>query len=741
MSVPPSVGVPAETVAPIGASVSVPPSVGVPAETVAPTGGSVLLTPSDVVPLATVTRTGGPVVSTPIGLPDYKVSTTGIVLVNPGSVTPNGEPATYKPSVTNPGENVPTSNIVAPTIVAPTTKFQELPASTGVQRSMIISPTLPLTADLPGTTGGVPPTVVIPSRTQLISLPGSEPPGPATSPIVFGPLTILSASGTARSTKPSPPESSAFGATASPIIFGPSGTVSPTPAPKGTSLGDLQPASGTSITRKADVQPNSSGYGALTSGTGDAKAVPPSGTTSLGVAPIETGNTASGLASGTATGSGVPDQVSQTQPTLLASGVSSSVAANTGAAVPLSSQSTAGNIAATGLGSASLPTPTAAPSENIATSAKSQAGSAATASRPAESGPQAASASATATPEIATSETGSTPTVTNPTGPHLQQPTGTDTLTQVVVPSSIVADPTKSAPTATESFGPTGIPSDLPKIITPPYGVPQPPPNTTLIQIGFLYPLNYAFVLAHMESQQQIFKYLPQGIADGLDIPVANVTMQTLRAYDTTRDLGYITTLALCFVPAEQVNMLNLILKTPSHKIYDNPDKSVKTILSMVNPAIPILSDNIINGASRSQNSASPFPSATGSVNEGAPIGDVDKSSPVRASSVGIAAGVVCGAAAYGAAMFFVARRYRKRKASHRRSPSIFGSPEMAGSPHDFIGGANTALMSGGRGDPDRSISPGFYHARDSRGSGRSASTGRQQISAPVMAENSLGWN
>ena len=735
MSVSPSDGVPPATVTPTGAPVSVQPSDSVPPATVTSIVGPVSVAPSDGVPPATVTPTEGPVVSTPVSLPNDKVSTTGFAPVNPVSISPTGGPATYTPSVTNPGENIPSSNIVPPT-----TTYQEPPASTGLQPPVIISPTLSSTADLLGTTGGVPPTLVLPSSTQQISLPGSEPPGPTTSPIVFGPSTILSASGTAQSTEPSPPESSVTGASVSPIIFGPSGTVSPTPAPIGTSLSDLHSAAGTSMTTNADVQPTSSGYGALTSGTGDTKAIPPSGTTSLGVAPIETGNTASSSASRTATDSSVPDNVSRTQPTISASGVSSPVPATTDTAVPVSRQSTAGNLPTTGLGSgsASLPIQSASPTESLATS---QASDPATASRPAESRPQAAPVSATATPEISTSDTGSTPTVTNPTGPRLQQPTGTDTLTQVVVPSSIVADSTKSAPTATESFGPTGIPSDLPKIITPPYGVPQPPPNTTLIQIGFLYPLNYVFVLAHMESQQQIFKYLPQGIADGLDIPVTNVTMQTLRAYDTTRDLGYITTLALLYVPAEQVNMLNLILKTPSNPIYDNRDKSVKTILSMINPAIPILSDNIINGASPSQNSASPSSLASGSVNEGAPIGDVGQSSPVRASSVGIAAGVVCGAAAYGAAMFFVARRYRKRKQSHRRSPSMFGSPVMTGSPHDFIGGANTALMSGGRGDPDRSISPGFYHARDSRGSGRSASTGRQQISAPVMAENSLGWN
>ena len=239
---------------------------------------------------------------------------------------------------------------------------------------------------------------------------------------------------------------------------------------------------------------------------------------------------------------------------------------------------------------------------------------------------------------------------------------------------------------------------------------------------------------------------MPQGISDGLDISQDNITMQTLRAYDTTKDLHYITTLALAYIPSDMVTKLYLNLHNPVSPIYTNSDKSVKTLFSLINPALPIRADDSM-GASPTSGAGSPSPSGTGDIAPGAPIGPGMGDMPVRGSSVGIAAGVVCGAAAYGAAMFFVARRYRQRRLSHQRSPSLLSSPVMSGSNHDF---ASAALMSGARGDGigggggiGRSTSPmdGYGYGRNSRGSGRSGSTGRQQISAPVMAENSLGWN
>ena len=505
-------------------------------------------------------------------------------------------------------------------------------------------------------------------------------------------------------------------------------------------------ASGASITGTGQpaANPSSSAYNALTSALGPFS--PPASNT--GLPPTNAPKVSSGLGGGvTASGSNQSQGPGQTSVSLGTSGASVPLAGPSDSAAVVSghSGSTApGGLVATAT-DASLTAPisatTGGPSANVASPLTSHvAGPTATAGT-VETPPIAISASPSESPVVVTNGGASA----SRTDRVVQQATGTDTLTAQTIPSSIVADPTASQPTASTDFGPTGIPSDVPHIIAPSYGVPTAPPNTTLIQIGFLYPLNYAFVLANPLSQRQIFKFLPMGIAYGLDLPVTNVTMQTLRAYDTKQELGFITTLAMAYIPADQVDLLNLEIRTAGNKIYNNPDDSVRTIMSMINPAIPILSSNMINGAPTTGGGNAASPSSSGSVHEGAPIGgNTEKSEPIRGTSVGIAAGVVCGAAAYGAAMFFVARRYRKRKQSHRRSPSMLNSPVMSGIAQDFVGGANTALMSGGRGDADRSVSPfngGYYYGRDSRGSGRSGSTGRQQISAPVMAENSLGWN
>lgn len=325
----------------------------------------------------------------------------------------------------------------------------------------------------------------------------------------------------------------------------------------------------------------------------------------------------------------------------------------------------------------------------------------------------------------------------NAKGPFTQLPTAYDTATAQSVPTSILAGPSSMPPSQTSNYASTGLPTGWPLVLYPPDGAVKQPDNTELVQIGFLYPLNYEFVWTHEDSQKQIFKYLPMGIAWGLQIATENVTMQTLRAWDTTQDLHYVTTLALAFVPRGQVDALGLLVHTPTSKFYHTPDNSTNTLLSMINIALPIAADNRTDGGSTVPG-ASPSSTATAK-DGGAPVGGgIGSSNPVRASSVGIGVGVACGAAAYGAAMFFVARRYKKRRQSHLRSPSMFSSPVMSHLGPDA--GAGAALMSGGMGG-HRSLSP--YHDNGaraaSRGSGRSGSTGRQQISAPVMAENSLG--
>jgi hypothetical protein len=307
----------------------------------------------------------------------------------------------------------------------------------------------------------------------------------------------------------------------------------------------------------------------------------------------------------------------------------------------------------------------------------------------------------------------------------------------------LIAAPSSTS-TSGQSTAPqtTGISPTLPKVIQNPNGnIPTTvPAGQTKIQVGFVFALNYPFVVQNPLSSAQIFKYLPQGIADGLGLNVDQVTLQSLAPLDTTEQMGFITTIALAYVPTSYVNTLSLDLHIPTSAIYRNDDSSVQTLVNYINPAIPITPGSNLDGSGSTPGAggASPSPSG-GTNNDGAFNTDnQNQSSSVKGTTAGIAMAAIGGSAAYGAAMFLIARRYKKRKQSHRRSSSLMGGgPEMRSGSPALMGGAN-AFMSGGRLSPGGTIT----HDRDSRGSGRTGNSARtQQISAPMMAENSLGWN
>jgi len=195
----------------------------------------------------------------------------------------------------------------------------------------------------------------------------------------------------------------------------------------------------------------------------------------------------------------------------------------------------------------------------------------------------------------------------------------------------------------------------------------------------------------------------------------------------------------LAYVPTSWVSTLALDLHLPASAIYNNVDPSVNTLMSYINPAIPITYGSTLSGAAVSGTGSGSQATSTSNGNSGVfNTNAQNTSSSVKATTAGVAVAAVGAAAAYGAAMFFIARRYKKRKQAHRRSSSLTNPSEMrqSGSPA-LLGGAN-AFMSGGRTTPGTG-----GHDRNSRGSGRSNgnSARTQQISAPMMAENSLGWN
>jgi hypothetical protein len=183
-------------------------------------------------------------------------------------------------------------------------------------------------------------------------------------------------------------------------------------------------------------------------------------------------------------------------------------------------------------------------------------------------------------------------------------------------------------------------------------------------------------------------------------------------------------------------NTLALDLHIPTSLLYTNDDTSVSTLMGYLNVAVPLTPGSTLGNGATGTGSGAAATSSTASGNNNAVFNTPNQNTSAKTS--GTAAGIVAAglgvAAAYGAVMFLVARRYKKRRLSHRRSSSVLNSAEMrqSGSPA-LLGGAG-AFMSGGR------TTPG--HDRNSRGSGRTGNSARtQQISAPMMAENSLGWN
>jgi hypothetical protein len=265
--------------------------------------------------------------------------------------------------------------------------------------------------------------------------------------------------------------------------------------------------------------------------------------------------------------------------------------------------------------------------------------------------------------------------------------------------------------------------------------VSAPSTDDFLGQVCFKWPLNYPFVSAN-DGGNQIFHYLPKAVADGLNISVSDVRNMGLKPLDTTAYQGFITTLALFTIPKDLQSKLAAQLRNPADPFWRNKDQTVNDLTNLINTACPLPAGKLPGDNSSPNQAANPGATASGGPGDGGALGgDINSSRPVNASAAGIATGAIVGAIAYGAAMFFVARRYRNKRIAHQRSSSVpsTGSRMTYGS----IPGGAAAWMHGAR---NGRITPG---SRGSQGSsstqGRSVRT--QQISAPVMAENSLGWN
>lgn len=235
----------------------------------------------------------------------------------------------------------------------------------------------------------------------------------------------------------------------------------------------------------------------------------------------------------------------------------------------------------------------------------------------------------------------------------------------------------------------------------------------------------------------QIFNYLKPALSDAAGVSTDKIQITQLVPYDTRSNWGYITTIAKVNYPSTLVDTLQMDLWSPNSAIYNNADPIVRNLTALINPAIDIhgnVNDSGAGGSGANDNSGGNNNNNDAFGNNG----NGDQSGKQKATTAGIAVAALGLSVMYGAAMFVVARRYKRKRQGHRRSSSVANS--QASSEMRYTGAGSPALMGGALLSHDGSTYGGVNSGRDSRGSaGHSARTAN--ISAPVATENSLGWN
>jgi hypothetical protein len=277
----------------------------------------------------------------------------------------------------------------------------------------------------------------------------------------------------------------------------------------------------------------------------------------------------------------------------------------------------------------------------------------------------------------------------------------------------------ETAPSATSSLAATTTPS-IPKIIIPADGIPSEPKNSTLVRIGFLEALNYPFVVQHSVTVAQILQTLPLAVGCGLNLPTSKLVTQSLQPYGMSY---YTATVAMLWIPTDQVETLQVHLLTYNSPLYTQTDATAQQLVDLIDDTIPLLADGTTvstGGATGSSNQPLSTNAASGSGSgsldsSGSTGGSGSTSSTGKQVAIGV--GAAAAAIGYAALMFFGAKRFRRQSTQaqldrrhHSRVSSITG---------------------------ERASSPFFQSYRSSRGSSGRAIKG-QNISAPLMTDNSL---
>ncbi|KAF4771972.1 hypothetical protein HAV15_011165 [Penicillium sp. str.  len=180
--------------------------------------------------------------------------------------------------------------------------------------------------------------------------------------------------------------------------------------------------------------------------------------------------------------------------------------------------------------------------------------------------------------------------------------------------------------------------------------------DTTLLQLGFNGQLPWPFVA--IESA------LPALSAN--DRPV----MFALEPYHGWQTTGYSATLAIFYFPTSKVDLIRDLKVNPNSALYNQASDPIQSQTSMVDPAMPLEfpSNYASGGSDLTDSGGSTDRSDSGSDGDNINGDGSASSSKAKASSAGVGCGVVAGAGAYGAGMFWIPRRYRRRKHPDQRS-------------------------------------------------------------------------
>jgi hypothetical protein len=268
---------------------------------------------------------------------------------------------------------------------------------------------------------------------------------------------------------------------------------------------------------------------------------------------------------------------------------------------------------------------------------------------------------------------------------------------------------------------PTEAPN-VPKIVTPANGIPDTPANSTLVRIGFLEALNYPFVVQHSVTVAQIFQVLPIAIVYALQVPDSSVIVRSLQPYAMSQ---YTATVAMVWIPQDKYDTLRVSILTVNSRLYAQPNPTAQQLVELIDPTIPLLADSAA-GNEGGGSTGGAAGGDNGLVNTGATSGSLDNvqsqnqdnssSSTVRQVAIGL--GAAAAAISYAALMFFGAKRFRRQSTQaqadrrhHARVSSITG---------------------------ERATSPPLNQSYRSSGASSARAVRGQNISGPLMTENSL---